>query len=167
MVLGMSLATFTAVHVLLSLIALAIGIAVVAAMAAGKEPGVWTHPFLHLTTLISVTGFLFPFTGQVLPSHITGVISLVVLAVAYLALYQFKMAGRWRATYVVTAVIAFYLNAFVAVVQAFLKLAPLQVLAPTQSEPPFQAAQGALLIVVIAMGTLAVRKYHPATTPAA
>lgn len=166
MVLGLSLATFTAVHVVLSLIALAIGIAVVAAMAAGKEPGGWTHLFLAITTTISVTGFLFPFDGKVLPSHITGVISLAVLAIAYLAYYQFKMAGRWRATYIVTAVIAFYLNAFVAVVQAFLKLEPLKSLAPTQSEPPFQAAQGALLLVVIAMGYLAVKKYHPAPAAA-
>ena len=162
MVLGLSLAAFTAVHTILSLIALVIGIGVVAAMAAGKEPGGWTHLFLALTTTISITGFLFPFGGKVLPSHITGAISLAVLAVAYLAYYRFHMAGRWRATYIVTAVIAFYLNAFVAVVQAFLNIAPLRALAPTQSEPPFQAAQGALLLVVGVVGYFAVKKYHPA-----
>jgi hypothetical protein len=52
---------------------------------------------------------------------------------------------------------------FVAVVQAFQKVAVLQPLAPTQSEPPFQIAQGALLLLFVVAGIMAVRRFHPQT----
>jgi hypothetical protein len=89
------------------------------------------------------------------------VISLIVLAIALYALYSKHLAGAWRWIYVVTAAFALYLNCFVGVVQAFQKLPPLQPLAPTQSEPPFQLAQLVLLLVFIILGFLAVRKFHP------
>jgi hypothetical protein len=63
--------------------------------------------------------------------------------------------------YVVTALLALYFNVFVGVVQAFQKLASLQPLAPTQSEPPFVAAQAAVLVLFLALGYLAVRRFHP------
>jgi len=144
----------------LSLIGIASGLIVVLGMLGGRHLGGLTEVFLATTVLTSVTGFLFPFT-QLLPSHVFGVISLVVLAVALLALYALRLAGAWRSVYVVTAVVALYLNVFVGVVQAFQKLGPLQPLAPTQSEPPFLVAQLVVLVVFVAMGVLAVRAYHP------
>ena len=160
MILGMSLATFTTVHVILSLIGIVSGIIVVLGMLGGRHLGGLTEVFLATTVLTSVTGFLFPFTS-LLPSHIVGIISLVVLAFTLLALYAFQLAGAWRWVYVATAVIALYLNAFVGVVQAFQKLALLQPLAPTQSEPPFLVAQVLVLIVFLLAGFLALRAYHP------
>ena len=68
-----------------------------------------------------MTGFFFPF-DKILPSHNVGIISLVVLAVAILALYALHLAGAWRWIYVVSAVLALYLNVFVGVVQAFQKV---------------------------------------------
>ena len=95
MVLGMTLSTFTLVHVLLSLAGLGSGLIVVFGMLAGKRFDGWTAIFLITTVLTSVTGFLFP-VEHLLPSHIVGIISLVVLAVAIVARYALHMAGAWR-----------------------------------------------------------------------
>lgn len=161
MVLGMSLATFTLLHVIISLIGIATGLIVLFGMLAGKRLDGWTWLFLATTILTSVTGFFFPF-DHLLPSHIVGIISLVVLAVAVLARYALQLSGAWRWIYVVTAVTALYLNCFVGVVQAFLKIPALTPLAPTQSEPPFQIAQGALLVVFVVLGIVAVIRFRPA-----
>jgi hypothetical protein len=108
------------------------------------------------------TGFLFPFT-KVLPSHITGVICLTVLAIASYALYLRRLSGAWRWIYVATATMSLYLNVFVLVVQGFLKVPSLNSLAPTQTEAPFVAAQTAVLLLFIAFGLVAARRFHPAT----
>jgi hypothetical protein len=163
MVFGVSLSTYTVIHTILSLIGIAAGIIALFLMIGGRLSKGWTWLFLFTTILTSVTGFGFPVTG-LMPSHIFGVISLAVLALALYALYSKHLAGTWRWIYVVTSAIALYLNCFVGVVQAFQKLPPLQPLAPTQSEPPFQIAQLVLLLVFIILGFLAVRKFHPERT---
>jgi hypothetical protein len=160
MILGMSLATFTLVHVVISLIGIVTGLVVLAGMLRSQRLPGWTAVFLVTTILTSVTGFFFPFE-RLLPSHIVGIISLVVLAVALLALYVQRLSGRWRWIYVATAVFALYLNVFVLVVQAFLKIAFLKALAPTQGEPPFAIAQGLVLLAFVALGILALRGFHP------
>ena len=110
--------------------------------------------------LTSVTGFLFPMSGFT-PAQGFGYLSLVVLAIALAALYVFHLAGAWRWIYVATAVTALYLNCFVLVVQMFQKLPAMNALAPNQSEPPFQIAQGLLLLAFIVLGVLAARRFHP------
>ena len=162
MILGMSTSTFTLVHVVLSLVGIFAGLVVVFGMLGSKRLDGWTALFLATTVLTSVTGFFFPF-DKILPSHIVGIISLIVLAAAILALYALHLAGPWRWIYVVSAVVALYLNVFVGVVQAFQKLPPLSSLAPTQSEPPFLIAQFAVLAIFIAIGILAVRLFRPQT----
>ena len=67
---------------------------------------------------------------------------------------------RLRSIYVITAVLALYLNVFVGVVQAFEKIAFLQPLARTQSEPPLLAAQTIVLLLFVVFGFLAVRRFH-------
>jgi magnesium-transporting ATPase (P-type) len=160
MTLGLSLSAFTTLHVVISLIGIASGLAVVWGMLSAQKPGGWTALFLATTVLTSVTGLMFPFNG-LLPSHVVGAISLVLLALALLALYVFRLAGAWRWVYVATALAALYLNVFVGVVQAFQKLAFLQALAPTQSAPPFAAAQGAVLVVFLGLGWLVLRRFKP------
>jgi len=160
MVLGLSLSMFTAVHVVLSLIGIFSGVVVLLAMLKGKNLGAWTALFLASTILISVTGFLFPSSGFT-PAQGVGILSLIFLAAALVALYVGHLAGAWRWIYVITAVIALYFNVFVAITQSFQKLAFLQPLAPTQSEPPFLAAQLVVLVIFIALGTQAVRAFHP------
>jgi hypothetical protein len=160
MLLGMSLPVFTLVHILLSLVGIAAGFGVLYGLLQSRESASWTGVFLVFTTLTSLTGYLFPFE-RVLPSHVVGAVSLVALAVAAAALYLFRLAGACRWIYVVSAVAALYLNTFVLVVQTFVKNPALKELAPTQSEPPFLVVQALLLAAFVALGALAVRRFHP------
>jgi hypothetical protein len=160
MTLGLSLSAFTTLHVAISLIAIAAGFVVLYGMLTGHRPGGWTLLFLATTVLTSVTGFMFPI-GGLTPGLVIGAISLVLLAIALLALYAFQLAGAWRWVFVATALAALYFNVFVGVVQAFQKLAFLQPLAPTQSEPPFAVAQLAVLAIFLVLGFLAVRRFDP------
>jgi hypothetical protein len=160
MIIGLSLSAFTTLHVVLSLIGiLAGGVVVLGMLGARRLPG-WTALFLLTTILTSVTGLLFPFSS-LLPSHVVAIISLIVLALAVLALYVFQLEGIWRWVYVLGATIALYLNVFVGVVQAFQKIAFLQPLSPTQSEPPFLIAQLAVLAVFLLLGVWAIRSFYP------
>jgi hypothetical protein len=160
MILGLSLEAFVFLHVVISLVGIMTGLIVLAVMLQNGSLAGWNAFFLVSTILTSVTGFLIP-AKTILPSHIVGAISLVVLAVALVALYGRKLAGPWRAVYVVTALIALYLNCFVAVAQSFGKVAFLQKQAPTGSELPFVLAQAIVLLVFLAGGFLAVRRFHP------
>ena len=160
MMLGMSLSTFTAVHVIISLVGIGSGLVVLFGLLSAKRLDGWTGLFLVTTVLTSVTGFGFPFT-QLLPAHKVGVISLVVLAIAILARYSFRMIGMWRWVYVVTAMMGLYLNVFVLVVQSFEKVPALRAMAPTQSQPPFLVAQLVVLALFIVLTILAVKKFHP------
>lgn len=159
--LGLSLMAFTALHVAVSLIAIASGIVVLVAMAANRDDPSMATLFLATTVLTSVTGFMFEFAG-ITPAHLFGAASLVVLAAALYARYVRRFAGRWRMTYVVASTFALYLNFFVLIVQMFQKLDTLQPLAPTQSEPPFQIAQLAALVAFLASGWLAAKRFRPA-----
>ena len=157
MIWGMTVSTFTSFHVVLSLIGIGAGLVVLFGLLGGRLHGGWNTLFLVTTVATSVTGFAFP-TTRLLPSHVVGIISLVVLAVALLARYPMRLAGAWRRIYVVSAAIALYLNVFVAVTQAFMKVPALNALAPTQSEPPFAVAQLVVLALFIALTLVAVKK---------
>jgi hypothetical protein len=162
MILGMSLATFTLVHVAISLIGIASGLIVMEQLVRNRALGVSNTIFLVTTVATSVTGFLFPISGFT-PAHAVGIISLAILAIALFALYAGNLIGPWRWIYAATAVIALYLNVFVAVVQAFQKVGPLHALAPTQSEPPFALAQGAVLVLFAIIGIMAILWFRPRT----
>jgi hypothetical protein len=160
MMLGLSLSTYTIIHVVISLIAIVAGFVTVFGMLTGDRMARWTAIFLVTTILTSVTGFGFPF-DHFLPSHAVGAISLVFLAMALFAIYVEHLAGTWRWIYVVSAIIALWFNVFVLIVQSFMKIPALKALAPTQSEPPFQIAQGAALVLFVVLAILAVRKFRP------
>jgi len=154
------MSTMLLLHVALSLVGIATGLVVALGMLGSRPLPGWTAAFLATTVLTSVTGYFLP-ADRILPSHIVGAISLVLLALALVALYKNRLAGPWRWVYVSTAVAALYLNVFVLVFQAFLKVPALHALAPTQSEPAFKLAQGLVLLAFIAIGVLAVRRFHP------
>jgi len=159
MVFGMSLATYTLIHVIISLIGIGSGLIVLFGMFGGKRLDRMTALFLATTALTSLTGFGFPFE-HITPGIILGVLSLIVLAITIPARYSFQMLGRWRAIYVVTAVIALYFNCFVLFAQSFLKVPLLHALAPKGTEPPFAIAQGLLLVLFVVAGRLAVKKFR-------
>ena len=160
MILGLSTSTFTLLHVVLSLIGILSGLIVLVGMLGAKRRPGWTLLFLATTIATSVTVF-FPSDGFG-PSHIIGVLSLVVLAVALLARYVTRLAGASRWIYVAAALLALYLNVFVGIVQAFQKLAVLQALAPTQSEPPFLYTQLAVLAIFVVLAIIALVRFRPA-----
>ena len=153
---GAIVTTYTLIHVVFSLVGIGSGIVVVLGLIAGKRLNLSNALFLGTTAATSITGYGFPF-DHLLPSHIVGAVSLIVLALGIYARYARHLVGRWRATYVISAVAALYFNCFVLVVQAFLKVPALNALAPTQSEPPFAIAQLAVLALLMLLGFLAMR----------
>ena len=158
----MSLSAFTTVHVIISLVGIVLGIVVMfGLLGSHRMPGL-TAIFLLFTILTSATGFLFPFE-KLMPSHMIGILSLVLLAIACIALYGMKLSGAWRGIYVVTALISLYLNVFVLIIQSFLKVAPLHALAPSvpPSEPPFAVVQGIVLLFFVIVIVGAVRRFRP------
>jgi hypothetical protein len=163
MILGMSIPTFTLVHVIISLVGIAAGAIVAVTMAQGQYLSGWTALTLAALVLTSVTGFFFP-NPTFTPAQGVGIISLVVLAIAIVALYFLHLKGLWRWIYVVTAMIAIYLNCFVGVIQSFQKIGFLHALAPTQSsEPAFVFSQLVLLAIFVVLGYGALKKFHPHT----
>jgi hypothetical protein len=162
MILGMSLSVFTTVHVIISLIAVVAGIIVMfGLLGSNAMPGL-TAIFLLFTILTSATGFLFPFE-KLLPSHIIAILSLVLLAIACIALYGMKLSGPWRWIYVLTAMISLYFNVFVLVIQSFLKIPALTALAPGNppSGPTFAVIQGIVLLFFVVVIIGAMRRYRP------
>jgi hypothetical protein len=173
MIIGLSVAAFTALHVIITLIAIISGIVVVIGMLGGHRMGGTTVLFLIATVLTSVTGFLFPIHGFT-PALGTGIVSCVLLAVALIALYGRHLAGAWRWIYVVCAVTALYFNVLVLIVQSFEKVSLLNPVAPVVG-PPFAeptntyfiASEGVALVVFVLLGIAAVIRFRPAPRLAA
>ena len=163
MTLGLSLQAVTILHVVISLIGIVSGLVVLAGLFKSQSQPGMTAVFLFSTILTNATGFMFPFE-KLLPSHVIAIISLVLLAIACLALYGMKASGAWRSIYVVTAITSLYLNVFVLVIQSFLKIGPLHDLAPSAppSGPPFAVTQGLVLVLFVAAIVAAVRRFRPA-----
>lgn len=157
MILGMSVQAFTLLHVVISLVGIASGLVVAYGLWRGQVFGSWTLWFLVTTVLTSVTGFFFH-SKSFGPPHIVGVISLIVLAIAIYALYSARLAGGWRRAYVITGLLALYLNVFVLVTQIFQKVAPIHALAPNGNEPPFLIAQVVVLVAFVALTVGASRR---------
>lgn len=158
--------TFVLVHVVISLIGIVAGLVVMFGMLDSQRAPGLTAVFLLFTILTSATGFVIPpfLTEKLLPSHAIGILSLILLAVACYALYGARLSGMWRWIYVVTALVALYLNCFVLVIQSFLKIPALSALAP--GAPPTGPVFGAVQLVVLAffafMTFRAVKRFDPA-----
>jgi hypothetical protein len=155
------LGAFTAFHVLLSLVGIGAGFVAIFGLIAGRWLNLWVQVFLWTTIFTSVTGFFFPYKG-ITPGIILGIISLVVLAISVFALRAKKLAGGWRSAFVITAVIAEWLNFFVLIAQLFEKVPALHQLAPTNSEGPFKIAQLTALILFVVLGFLATKNFRHA-----
>jgi hypothetical protein len=162
MVLGLSLPVFALLHVIISLVGIFAGLVVVGGFMSGKLLRGWTGLFLATTIVTNVTGFFFPVV-KILPSHILGVISLVLLPVALLALYGKHLEGGWRKTFVILSVVTLYFNCFVLVVQLFSKFPLLIATAPTQKEPPFAITHLIVLAIFVWLGRAAVKGFRNGT----
>jgi len=153
--------TLTKIHVVISLIGILTGVVVLIGLISERRLNGWTAWFLTSTVGTSVTGFFFPFHG-VTPGIILGIISLLLLAVAIFARYFRRFVGPWRGIYVVTAMIALYLNVFVLIAQLFQKVPVLKALAPTQTDPPFLVAQLSTLLIFILLTIAAALRFRNA-----
>ncbi len=160
MILGLTVTTYTLLHTVLSLVGIVAGLVVAGALATGTRLDRWAAVFLVTTVLANASGFGFPFV-KLLPSHIVGAVSLVVLAAVIVADYIKYLAGAWRSTYAVGVVLATYLNVFVLVAQLFKRIPVLFVAAPTQSEPPFALTQALVLALFVWLGVVAVKGFRP------
>jgi uncharacterized protein YggT (Ycf19 family) len=157
----MILEVYTLIHVLISLIGIFTGFVVLYGLLNARQSEGWTKWFLWTTVLTSVTGFFFPFKGFT-PAYAVGAISMVLLAIALFALYRQHLAGGWRTAYVISAVMALYLNVFVLVVQLFRRVPALKAAAPTQTETPFKVAQLAVLLFFVIVTVLATTRFRHA-----
>ena len=164
MVLGMSLATYTAVHVAISLVGIGSGLVVLFGLLKNQNFRGWAALFLGTTVAPSVTGFGFP-AAKFLPSHGVGILSLIALIGAIAALYRFRLAGGWRRAYAICSVVALYFNCFVLVVQSFEKVDALKAMAPTQSEPPFAITQLVVLGLFVYTGIQAAKRFRGQAPP--
>lgn len=158
------MATFALIHVVISLIGIGSGFVVLSGLLTGKRLDGWTALFLASTVATSVTGFLLPF-HHFMPSHVIGIMSLLVLAVAIVARYHRHLAGAWRWIYVVSAMAALYLNVFVLVAQAYAKVPVLKAMAPTQSEPPFLISQLIVMAFFIVLSIAATKRFRSEGSP--
>jgi len=163
MILGLSITTYTLLHTVLSLVGIVAGLVVAGALASGTRLDRWAAVFVVTTVLANASGFGFPFV-KLLPSHIVGAVSLMVLAAVIVADYVKRLAGAWRTTYAVGIVLATYLNVFVLVAQLFKRIPVLFVAAPTQSEPPFALTQALVLVLFGWLGVAAVKGFRPAAS---
>ena len=151
-------------HVTLCFIGLLAGAWVLLALCRGQRQPSWDFVLLSSTVLISLTGFALPSppgTPTPDPARILGIIELILVAIAALALYAGQPTRARRGIYAVTMVLAVYFNVFVAVAQAFLKIDSLHELAPTGTEPVFLIAQLVTLSLFGVIGFIAFRRSRP------
>jgi phosphatidylserine synthase len=155
-------------HVVVCFIALLAGAFVLFALYGGRRQPTWEAVLISSTVLINLTGFLLTSplgTPTPDPARIVGVIDLVVVLIAALALYVYRLSRAWRGIYIVTIVLAVYFNAFVAVAQAFQKIGFLHALAPTGKEPPFLVVQLLTLALFVAISVVAFKRLPAARPP--
>lgn len=160
MIFGIPTATFIVIHVIISLVGIATGFVVLYGLLTNRLFAAWTALFLAFNVLTDLTGYPIPPFGFD-PPRAVGTLSLILLAVAVAALYVFQARNAWRWIFIGSAMVALYLNVFVAVIQSFQKISFLKALAPTQSEPPFVVAQVVVLVVIVGLVITAMRRFHP------
>jgi hypothetical protein len=161
MILGLSLAQFTFIHVALSLIGIGAGFFVMFELLTSRPLRILTALFFLATIGTSLTGFFFP-ENSVTPGIVLGVLSMIVLILALFAKHAKKLIGPWRGVYVVSVCMAFYFNFFVLIAQAFAKVPALKAAAPTMASPAFGLAQLVLLFIFVLLTIRAVKRYRPA-----
>jgi hypothetical protein len=161
MILGLSPATFTLLHVILSLVGIGSGVILAFGLLTARRLPFWTALFIAATALTSLTGFLFPFHGMTVSLEME-IPTLAVLMLAAVGLYGRKLAGAWRDTYVVSAMIALYFSVFVLVEQLFARFLPPTTRAPSRPGFLLELTQFAVFVVFVVVTRLAQKRFRPA-----
>ena len=155
---SLGLSTLGLVHTALSLLALVSGLVVVGGLLVARDLNAWTAIYLASAVATTVTGFGFP-GGLGIP-HYIGSGMLLILLIALLARYAFRLAGPWRPTYAVSAVLGVWALVFFTIGEAFLRAPALKALAPTLTELPFALAQIAALALFVVLAIVAAVKFR-------
>jgi hypothetical protein len=151
---------FVAFHVAISIFAIVFGFLVLRGLFLSHASDLLVLPYLVSSIATCLTGYGFH-RSEVLPSHVVGAITLAILLLAALARYGFGLRACWRIVFAVGVVMSLWLNVFVLIAQAFLKVSALHALAPNGSEPAFLIAQAIALAVFVAFGVRAIRRFRP------
>jgi hypothetical protein len=159
MILGMSTAAFTLVHVIVSLVAIGTGCVVVWGMLTSRRLPFWTGIFLASTALTCLSGFLFPYY-EMTPAIKIGIVTMFVLLLAAVARYGRGLATTWREIYVVCSILALYFNVFVLIVQSIEKVPALRALSPNQSGAPVVLMQLATLALFVVVTIYALKRFR-------
>ncbi|MDG2524227.1 hypothetical protein P6166_02495 [Stenotrophomonas sp. HITSZ_GD] len=154
---GSVLSALTAFHTLLSIVAMLVGVVVIAQLLRREAMGRAFWWFWWTAMATSLTGFLFPFHGFT-PALGVGVLATLILLVLLQAAGKTGSSRAWARVHAICTVASVYLLVFVAVAQAFAKIPPLHVLAPTGKEPAFALAQGIVLLVFVVLGVASARQ---------
>lgn len=150
--------TLTLIHVLLSLAAIAAGIGMARDLLKGQLDGVWIKAFQATILLTLLTSFLFPIQGPT-PGLSIAILSLFIFVP--MAIFLRNPASRSRRIHIATAIAAlllFYFDCLVLVVQAYLKIPALHEMAPAGNELPVTLTQSVLLLVFVGLGYGVVRR---------
>lgn len=162
----MSLSTFTVVHVVLSLLGIASGVLVLLRPPASPKAWGLTTLFLATTLAASVTGLLYLLSlPRLRLGHGIGIASLLVFMPTLVALYGHRLAGPWRGIYVAGAATLLYLNAFIAVMQAFAKIGFLRALPATTIGSPLFLAHLLVLAICVWLAIHAFACLQPGGVP--
>jgi hypothetical protein len=153
----MSRSAFVVLHTIISMTGIGSGLIMLTRLLRGKIDRFWNGLFLLFTILTSASGFLFPH-AKITPGIILGILSLLVLVVAVSALYVFGLRRKWRATYIVTAMIALYFNLVVLVLLLFQRVPVLNALTVARSGLPVEIAQLLLFILISALIAASIKR---------
>ena len=147
----MILNALTVVHVVLSLIGIGSGVVAIYGLLKAKTPARWTQAFQATTAATSQTGFLFPFSRRYACSGPRRPLSYRPENRESFDLSP-PSPGDLAPDLCDHVLMALYFNVFVLVVQLFRRVPVLSAMAPTQSEPPCQIAQLAVLLPFATIG---------------
>jgi hypothetical protein len=153
MILGMSIGTFTFLHVVITLVAIGSGLIIVGGMFASRVLPVTTALFLH-NGIDQHNGVPLPhsrfYAG--IGRRCLGLCDPTGRAVCFIQ----RAPSRRMALDLCDHAIA---SLFVLVAQSFMKVAALNALAPTQAEPPFAITQSVVLMIFVLTGLIALVKF--------
>lgn len=159
MILGMNAHAFTLLHVTISLVAIASGVMVLSGMLANQLYHRWNSLFLVTASLTSITGFAFP-NAHITPGIIVGVLSLIALILAAIALHVRHLDGAFRGTFVLSTTVALYFEIFVLVAQLFRHVALLAALDRTGTGPAFAVTQLLMLALFTWLGITGFKRFR-------
>jgi membrane-bound metal-dependent hydrolase YbcI (DUF457 family) len=151
--------TLSVVHIVLSFVALASGLTVVAGLLAARSLDNLTALYFASSAAADVTGFALSTHFGI--AHYIGLISVVALLVAIVARYVFRLAGIWRPTYAAATVVSVHVLVFFTIGEGFLRIPALNALAPTLTERPFAVAQIAVFLLFVGFAIAAAVRFKP------